>query len=251
MFARCLLGLWLAAAVAAQDEVLVVEKREDQRARDRATALLKRTRVDFTIEAITAKELCRQLSAMTGDKLTFLFAGKGDAATTPAFDLALGKTTPWSVMAATQARTGLRFVWRDGVVFLVGKDEVRPLTYLVAYNLRSQFVRLKNFPGPKLGLGEDGGEVLFPPEEDSGTTVSGFTAELVERLIKQNVTPDAWADAATIDDQNGLLLIRHTAAGHRAIGELLDQLGLMPLPRLVVRPAPLPASVCAPRPPRR
>ena len=90
---------------------------------------------------------------------------------------------------------------------------------------------LKNFPGPKLGLERGGTEALFPPEEDSGTTVSGFTADFIERLIKEDVTPEAWGnDGISLTNQNGLFLVRQTPQGHREIARLLDQLGLLPLP---------------------
>ena len=157
-------------------------------------------------------------------------AAKVDKVTAP-LDLELKAATPWTVMAVVQQTTGLRFVWRSGVVFLVAKEEVRPLVTLVLYDLRALCAPLKSFPGPRLGLVPGGTEAEFPPEEDSGTTVSGFTAELIERLIKENVTPEAWAtDTVSLTNQNGLFLVRHTPQGHREIARLLDQLGLVPLP---------------------
>ncbi len=229
-----LLAIVAVTSLPAQDDVLAVERREDVRGRDASIALLRSIRVDWRMREITPKEFCRQLSAATGDKVTFLFAAKGEAAATPSFDLELRTATPLAAMAVVQHMTGLRFVWRSGVVFLVGKDEVRPSTYLRLYDLRPQCAPLKSFPGPKLGLlTPEGTDVVFPPEEDSGTTVSGFTAELVERLIKENVTPEAWAtDAVSLMNQNGLLLVRHTPQGHREIAHLLDELGLVPLPRV-------------------
>ncbi|HEX6813636.1 MAG TPA: hypothetical protein VF384_18600 [Planctomycetota bacterium] len=233
LLAFCLAALPLSA----QDDVLAVERREDLRGRDAALTLLRTPRTDWHARAITPKDLCRLLTTATGDKVAFLFAAKGDAAKTPAFDLDLKSVTPLTTMAVVQHTTGLRFVWRSGVVFLVGKDEVRPLVHLVLYDLRAMCAPLKSFPGPKLGLDPAGGtEALFPPEEDSGTTVSGFTADLIERLIKENVTPEAWGtDTVSLTNQNGLFLVRQTPQGHREITRLLTQLGLLPLP-VVRRP---------------
>ena len=214
----------------AQDDVLAVEKAADLRGRDAASALLRSMRTDWRLHAITPKDLCRLLTSATNDKVAFLAAAKGDAATA-AIDLDLKAATPLTVMAVVQHATGLRFVWRSGVVFLVPKDEVRPLVTLVLYDLRALCAPLKSFPGPRLGLVPGGTEAVFPPEEDSGTTVSGFTAELIERLIKENVTPEAWAtDTISLTNHNGLFLVRHTPQGHREIARLLDQLGLVPLP---------------------
>lgn len=233
---KALLAITIVAvtSLSAQDEALAVERREDVRDHRACLALLRSTHTDWRMRDITPKDFCRQLSAATGDKMTFSFAAKGEAAATPAFDLELRAATPLTAMAVVQQVTDLRFVWRSGVVFLVGKDEVRPLTYLQLYDLRGLCAPLKSFPGPKLGLltGE-GSDAVFPPEVDSGTTVSGFTAELIEKLIKENVTPEAWAtDGVSLTNQNGLLLVRHTLQGHREIARLLDRLGLVPLPRV-------------------
>jgi hypothetical protein len=219
----------------AQDDVLAVERAQDVRGRDAASALLRSVRTDWQLRAITPRDLCRLLTTATGDKVAFVASAKGDAATA-ALDLDLKSATPLTAMAVVQHTTGLRFVWRSGVVFLLPKDEVRPLVLLVLYDLRAMCAKLKSFPGPRLGLVPGGTEAVFPPEEDSGTTVSGFTAELIERLIKENVTPEAWAtDTVSLTNHDGLFLVRHTPQGHREIARLLDQLGLMPLP--VVRRA--------------
>ena len=208
----------------------MVERAADVRGRDAASALLRSVRTDWQLRAITPKDLCRLLTTATNDKVAFLAAAKGDAATA-SLDLEVKSATPLLVMAVVQHSTGLRFVWRSGVVFLVAKEEVHPLVLLVLYDLRAQCAPLKNFPGPRLGLVPGGTEAVFPPEEDSGTTVSGFTAELIERLIKEDVTPEAWGnEGVSLTNHNGLLLVRHTLQGHREIARLLDQLGLVPLP---------------------
>lgn len=234
----------------AQDEVLAVEKREDQKGRDAVMRLLKATRTNFVAEAMTPKDCCRALSTLAGDKVNFLFAAKGEAAAAPAFDVLLKSASLWSVMSAVQQLTGLRFVYRDGVVFLLGKDQLRPLTYLQVYDLRGQVTPLRSFPGPKLGLlgAEEGDQVLYPPEEESGTTVSGYTAEGIEEIIKTTVTPELWGgDSISLSNTNGLLLIRHTAAGQQQIRELFYELGLMSPPRLLLPKTPSPKPLQRPR----
>src|SRR5712671_1704545 len=230
------------AMLSAQDDVLAVEKREDLLGRDRLARVLLSQRTDLQAEAMTPKDMCKLLTTLAGGKATFLFAAKGEAAATPAFDLELKSASLLTAMAAVQLRTGLRFVYRDGMVFLVGKDELRPLTYVLIYDLRAAVVPLKNFPGPRLGLDhpkQSEGSGTYPAEEDSGTTVSGFTAESITTLIKENVTPELWAgDKVSLSDAHGLFVIRQTIDGHRRIRVLLDELGLMALPRVVVREVP-------------
>jgi hypothetical protein len=219
----------------AQDDVLMVERAQDVRGRDAAQALLRSVRTDWQLRAITPKDLCRLLTAASNDKVSFVAAAKVEPATA-SLDLELKSATALTVMAVVQHSTGLRFVWRSGVVFLVPKEEVHALVLLVLYDLRALCAPLKNFPGPRLGLERGGTEAVFPPEEDSGTTVSGFTADFIERLIKGDVTPEAWGnDGISLTNQNGLFLVRQTPQGHREIARLLDQLGLVPLPIRRVR----------------
>src|SRR5712671_918170 len=217
------------AMLSAQDDVLAVEKREDLLGRDRLARVLLSQRTDLQAEAMTPKDMCKLLTTLAGGKATFLFAAKGEAAATPAFDLELKSASLLTAMAAVQLRTGLRFVYRDGMVFLVGKDELRPLTYVLIYDLRAAVVPLKNFPGPRLGLDHP------KQSEGSGT----YTAESITTLIKENVTPELWAgDKVSLSDAHGLFVIRQTIDGHRRIRVLLDELGLMALPRVVVREVP-------------
>ncbi len=214
----------------ADDDVLPIEKATARRDRDRIAALLRQTRLDFRALEMTPRELCRHLSALTGDKVPFLWMDRSGAAVVPPISLERKATSLLSAMAVLQTQTGLRFVFRDGVVALSPADQVAPHTELRVYNLRSAVTPLRSFPGPKLGLRGPGdeGSVLFPPEEDSGTTVSGFTADGIERLITENVTPELWGTRATLTNSNGLFLIRHTAAGHRQVRELLEQVGVVP-----------------------
>jgi hypothetical protein len=199
--------------------------------------LLQGTRTRFVAEAMTPKELCRSLELLTGNRLDFEFAARGEAAAAPAFDLDLQHGSAFTVMAAAEQATGLRFVYRAGLVFLVGKDEVRPLVHVQVYDLRWACAKLKSFPGPKLELPTGEGEhVLFPPEEETEHTVSGYTAEMLETLIKENVAPESWTGGnASLTNTNGLFVVRQTPAGHAALRRLFDELGLIPLPR-VVRP---------------
>lgn len=240
------------SAVPAQDDILAMEKREDQPARDQLVQLLKRTRTDFTTASMTPRDCCRLLTTLCGDKVNFLFMATGDAAATPAFELELKSASLWTVMAAVQRVTGLRFAYRDGVVCMLGKDQLQPLTYLQVYDLRGQVTPLRSFPGPRLGLlgAEEGDKVLYPPAEDSGTTVSGFTAESLEELIRAQVTPELWAsDKVSLSNTRGLFVIRQTPAGHQQVRQLLVELGVMSRPRVAVRKPPM-APPCLVRPKR-
>jgi hypothetical protein len=237
--------LLLVAGVRAQDDVLAVERREDLRAHEGAVRLLKSARATFHLEATTPRELCRLLATATGDKLSFTCPVKDEDAGAP-IALDLKNASLWSAMAVAQMQTELRFVFRAGVVFLLPKDRIKPLTYLAIYDLRPQCAPLRNFPGPRLGL--RGLEESEGPEEEaeSTTTVSGFTADAIENLIKEQVTPEQWgSEGVSLTNDSGLFVVRHTLRGHRELRELLDALGLVPLPRTIQVPGP------PPRRPRR
>src|SRR5262245_33678974 len=230
MIAACLLG-----AAPAQDDVLAVEHRRDVRGRDAAVQLLRTGVADYRMEAAPLLDVCRHFAARTGDRLSFCVAVPKDlAGATVTLDLK--KVSLWTAMAVVQESTGLRFAFRAGVVFLVPKDAVKPWSYVVVYDLRAQCARLRSFPGPDLRLpGSDDGP-LFPPEEESEATVSGFTADGIEALLEDGVTPELWGtEVASLTNNGGLFVVRHTPAGHREIQALLVRLGLILPPRLLVR----------------
>ena len=66
-------------ASAQDDEVLVVEKKKDQRGRDHAMRLLRRTRTKFHFEELSPRDLCRTFSAATGNKISFSVGKKAVA----------------------------------------------------------------------------------------------------------------------------------------------------------------------------
>lgn len=231
-----LLSLLLSLPLGAQDDVLGVERLEDLRGRDAAARMLKAVRAGFVFEEIAPRDLCRLFATLTGDKLSFSPANKA-VAEGEAITLDLRHASLWTAMFVVQGQTGLRFVYRGGVVFLVPKEDFAPLTYLAIYDLRAQTTRLRSFPGPELRLpGSDDERPLFPEPEETEATVSGFTADGIETLLRENVTPEAWGEGGVkLTNDNGLFLVRHTPQGQREVRALLVELGLVPPPPVWVR----------------
>ncbi len=242
------------SAAPAQDDVLVVERRADVRAHAAAARLLRRAEVVVHADGTTPKQLCRLLTAATGERLSFVCRDRDSDATAPLTFAARGASA-WSIMAIAQLETGLRFVFRSGVVFLVPADEVRPLLELRLYDLRAACAPLTSFPGPdlRLGLAEEE-RVRFPEPYESGETVSGFTADTVVTLLRETVQPESWLDERVrLLDQNGLLLIRQTPAVHAEIEATLVKVGVLAAPRVRQPSAARASAVRTPgtRPPRR
>lgn len=232
------LPLIVAPAAPAQDEVLTLERRTSARAYDSAVALLKKTRMQFVASDMTPRDLCKALTMGAGGKLNFSCSRKVSEAA-PTLELDLPPTSLWSIMSIAQMETGLRFVYRHGIVFLVPQDQVKPMTYLRVYDLRSATMPLRSFPGPDLRLRLPNEErVLFPEDEISETTLSGFTDESLETLFRETVRPESWeVEGVSLNVQNGIFLIRQTPAVHREIQKTLIKIGLWSPPRVRRIPA--------------
>lgn len=233
-----LLASWFVVAHAmGQDDVLAVERRSDLRGHAELVKALHKHRVSLAASDLGARELCRFLTASLGGITTFHCRGSHDDAA-PNLDLELRSVSLWSLMSIAQIETGLRFVYRFGVVFLVPADDVRPWTHLEIYDLRGMVARLRHFPGPELGLGIDRSErPLFPDPVETEQTVSGFTADGIEELLRTSVRPESWErKGARLVNQNGLFLIRQTPQVHDEIEILLARAGLKaPSARLLRR----------------
>src|SRR5690349_21023191 len=97
-----------AAVASLVEDVLPVEKADDVRARNQIALLLARTKVNFSVQGMGTKELCRYLSSLAGDKVTFLFVDRGGTAKVDPIELDLKSVNLLSVMSAVQMQTGLQ-----------------------------------------------------------------------------------------------------------------------------------------------
>lgn len=241
--------LFLTAA-AAQDDVLAVERKEDLAAHAKVVRKLKKLRIPLVAVDMSAQDLCRLLSAVTANEPGFLCSRReSDAA--PKLNVEMSSASLWSIMSVAQMETGMRFVYRYGMVFCDRAEDVKPLTFLQVYNLRGAVMPLRSFPGPDLRLRTAGDErPLFPEEVETESTVSGFTAEGIETLLRENVRPDTWdSERVSLVNQDGLFLIRQTPQAHRDIAILLSRIGLISAPRVITaRPQRLAARSTLPSP---
>ena len=221
----------------AGDGVLIVERREDLRARDRLMRTLGRIRVDIHVENLDPAGLCRYLTSATGDAVNFIVrTPELDAEELAPISLVIDRIPLPNLLGVVQGVSDMRFVYRDGMVLLTHKDEVKPLVYMEMYDLRSATMRLRNSAAPKLGLRVPGEEVLFPPEEEETTTASGFTSDGLEDFLHEHVTPDNWGvNGVSLTHARGVFFIRHTVQGHQQVREALSRLGVLPRPRFLTR----------------
>jgi len=250
--AAAVLSALLQTALPAQaDEILLIERSQDRAGRDRAVRLFRQKRIDIRADGMPAAELAGLLRIAADDKLNFIVQTKGTVEPDwPALVVDLRRHPMLSAMAVVESATDLRFVYRDGLVLLKPKDEVKELRVLHIYDLRAAVAPLRDHPGPTLGLTPRGTDFVEPEPEDTGKTLSGWTLEQVQDLVRTHVDPDSWdAEGVSMaESQQGALLIRQTEQNHRKIQDLLETLGVWQRPRVVVLPAATPAGTEQPAP---
>jgi hypothetical protein len=236
--------LCAACAVAQADQVLLIEKSKDRARRDRIARLMQQRRMDVRAESMSAKELAKLLAIAMNDELNFaVFAKDPKDPEWPELGIDLRHATILNVLGVVQSATDLRFVYRDGIVLLKPKDEVNELKVLRVYRLGHAVAPLRDHPGPRLGLG--GVESFDDVEADDSKTLSGFTLETLEDLVRRHVEPDSWdGDGVSISTMNRNLLIRQTERVHAKIGRMFHRLGIWSPPGVTrrVRVAPRPAK---------
>lgn len=213
---------------------LSVERRGDVARRDALVEAWSRIRVDIERSGLTPKALAEVLADITGHKVPFVYVGRGaDKDAIEPFDLSLRRVSVPSLMAIVAEQTDLAFVYRDRMVLLMPEDKVKPAVFFKSYDLRAATMRLRNFPGPRLGLPARGEErVLFPvEEEETDNTPCGMTADQLEEAIRSHVTPEAWDDKARISHNRGVFFVTHTPEGHAALQKALVRMGAVSAPR--------------------
>jgi hypothetical protein len=245
MRAHCWSLVLLATSLPAQvEQLLFIERPEDRAERNQVERALARLKTNAVFEEATPKDLVQLLNTVLAGseaKTMFVLLPKVTArGEVEPLTLNLRNLSILNILAVVQRLSPLRFVYRSGVVLVTLKDDVKELTFLQLYDVRAGTFKLRDFPGPRIGitLGED------PPVEeepdDAGRTPSGFDNEGIERLIREQVEPRSWdsPDGGSIASSNGILVVRQTERAHLQIQKLLRTLGIPAGSRQVRIPGP-------------
>jgi hypothetical protein len=214
---------------------------------DRAvfTELLRRQRGDLVLTDASPQDLAQFLTIATQRRAQFLVAPTVAKHAPAPMTFELRKLPLLDVLATVARVTDLRFVVAHGVIWIEHKDDLKEWTPLRLYDVRAATFRLRDFPGPELGI-TIGEKVVEPPPDDTERTPCGFTAEKLVELIKMHVQPDSWQGGnASISVNNGVLTIRQSESAHAEIVDLLVQLGVIWRPRLVRAPVMVPVATPA------
>ncbi|MDP6930113.1 MAG: hypothetical protein QF412_10465 [Planctomycetota bacterium] len=235
---------WLPAQAG---EILLVERARDRAARDTLLARLKRVRTGpISLEKASTRELARYMSTVAGGATSFVVMTRREISPV---SLEVRTLDLVQFMGVIEAATDIRFTFVGGLVKLQHAEEVRELANLRIYDVRVATMKLPSFRAPKLGLG---GVQAEQEDEESDTTVSGFTTDELVELVRRQVMPDSWDKAGiSIEALNGLLFVRQTQRGHAATARLLCLLGAISVPRKPVprKSSPRPAPTRSPKKP--
>lgn len=217
---------WLGSA-AFSETVLLVERKQDRRDRTRVEARLRSIRVDFSGEDLPVREFARWLGVVTGEGIDFMVAADGGDDELPTITLQLEKVRLDNLLRVVADVTGLGYVYRNGVVMIKPKEQIKEMTELRLYDVRAMVAPITDFPAPELlGLRPSGYE---PPErefESSERTLSGFGTEDLAELVRNNVSLGNWdSEGVSLTASNGILIIRQTERGHAQVSEVLRVLG--------------------------
>lgn len=122
----------------------------------------------------------------------------------------------------------LKRQYRNGVMIITTADRVEETTYLIVYDVRDLMFVVRDFRGPKIGLGSDtqsgAGAVFTETEEPENNELS--SPERLLEIVKGNAAGSSWEDNPKCSGSiiNGLLVINQTRAGHYEVGRLMNML---------------------------
>lgn len=117
---------------------------------------------------------------------------------------------------------GCEILYREGVVMLMTKEDVADRTIkMELYDCRDILHPIVDFPGVEIMLAVDGsGTFTGIPEEPPGGEIP------IAELVRAHTGGTSWDDnpKASVNLQNGLLVVRQTPQVHRQIVRLLNLL---------------------------
>ena len=110
-----------------------------------------------------------------------------------------------------------------GVVVITNQEALKSDVKLELYDVQDLTYGMRDFPGVDISLSTDSiGTSVMSGEE----TQQQFTGEDLASLIQNTIQPNQWDDVegASIQYQNGLLILRNNIDVHRAVRQFLSDL---------------------------
>jgi hypothetical protein len=195
-------------------------------AREDAVRKLSTQRITVDFDQVKLADALDFLRDATGLNLVLLPSGAAKDAEQPV-RLKAKDLTVKSVLKLLLQPRGLSVSWRDGALAIVPQEEIQDVVALKIYDVRSQQIKLPDFPGPRMELAAPAsanpvGITLF----DLSDPKPLLEDDMLIDLIRSNTGGRSWENGkATIDLVNGRLVINQSPAVHREVEDLLRRLG--------------------------
>ncbi|MBI4564079.1 MAG: hypothetical protein HY716_05220 [Planctomycetes bacterium] len=133
-----------------------------------------------------------------------------------------------SVLKLILSGKDLTAVYREGVLVIVPKDKAPMSVVTRIYDVRDLFLKLQDFPGPRVELmnpSSAGGMTgaMFSLTEEPESVIS---EEFLTELIHSNTGGRSWDENSNtnVTLTNGLLIITQSRSVHKEIGRLIELL---------------------------
>lgn len=109
---------------------------------------------------------------------------------------------------------------QDNILVITTKDKAMGDVHLEIYEVTDIVMPIKNFPGREITFGDDG--VTFVDQQDEPSPDLG---DFLTEMVRTYSGAKAWDnDKATMNYQNGLLIVKQTKEVHRKIQKIILQL---------------------------
>jgi hypothetical protein len=128
------------------------------------------------------------------------------------------------LLTAVVLTSGLTLVAQDR---RAGGRRAAGLYELHMYNVRDLVLRVRDYPPDvHMDLIPSGGFGFGFFEEEEAALLAYYEGDLLVDIIRANVAPASWEElrSVSIEYTNGILIVRHTAAVHAKVADLLDAL---------------------------
>jgi tetratricopeptide (TPR) repeat protein len=127
----------------------------------------------------------------------------------------------------------LDYELRDNAVYISTKENLRPETSMVIYDIQDMILEIPDFPGPEMDLqgggvgGAGGGGGIGGLGGGGGAGAAGpNTQQEIVDMIQQRIRPDSWGPAhgSSIEPRNGKIVVVQRQIVHQMISRLLSDL---------------------------
>jgi len=221
MLASLLLPLLVLAAPSARDSERI--NVEDHEAAPPILRALRTKRLSVRFDEAPLADVVRFLATATGINAMLAPALQDRKDELPKISLRLVGVTAANALRTVLEVTDLGAVVRHGVLMITTREDARGKPVLRLYYIADLTQRLRDFPGPELGLPTANREAAPPADTASREVFSD--PEALKELVTKSTGAETWQQPGiSIAATTRVLIVRQYAEVHREIARLLGEL---------------------------